>query len=670
MQTRSSVLGKRAHQADGPATAGVKLSEPTISSQPPLTPELTPKPKRARVSTGVEGDSNKENVPPFRGEILNDSSPTSLPSPSSLRRTSTELGSPSRVRATVRRHASVSNVSDIPNTPASSLSHLVISTPPPTPPVSLLPIYVRAKGVLRSVCSGSSSIAGREDERNTISSFITRDWDSTPDSAATSLYISGTPGTGKTALVNLVLRAIETDEGTSRVKVMSVNCMALASIDALWERLSEEFCAGKSTKASAKSTKPKGKQAIEKALTSSGRPCILVLDELDHIATSIQTLDALFSLSRSHPSALRIIGIANTHTLTSSLLQISDDSVAGVQTLHFAPYTSSQLLQVLQARLAPLHDADANPEVAEQIKKLLPSATLALLSKKIASQTGDVRALFEVLRGAIDAAVSAAQPSDADANPLATPPPVVTPNHILSALKAYLPSASGTRPSASTATPMTSNSEIVTKVQNLGLHARLVLMSTLLASKRLEANLALSGSITSSPTKSPVKRSSSSALVTGRISGIDAAQLHAYYSTILTRGDNDIFTPVSRSEFADLVGMLETVGLLSAPTAGSLSGPSTPSKSGRRGFGRSASFGGATKGAGATQEIKLVDSVRLDEVLRGLGIVGAHSDANHAREEEVKAIWARETARLNRDLKTKTRLGEVIDNPFEEAFEG
>ncbi|KAH7913453.1 P-loop containing nucleoside triphosphate hydrolase protein [Hygrophoropsis aurantiaca] len=657
VQTRSSVLGKRAHQVDGPA---VTVAKPTDTQVPP-TPELTPKQKRARVSIGVEGDANKENVPPFRPEILNDSSPTSVRPPTSPGRASTEIESPSQVRASARRYASSLDLPHV--TPAASLSYLAISTPPPTPPVSLLPIYVRVKATLRSTCTGSSILAGRDEERAIIETFVTSPWEGEASSETTSLYISGTPGTGKTALVNSVLHSLQSDEDMTRIKIALVNCMALGSIDALWERLSEEFCAGKSTKSKGKA---KGRPAIEKALNNLSTPCVLVLDELDHIAASNQSLESLFSLSRNHSSVLRIIGIANTHTLTSSLSQVADHNVTGVQTLHFAPYTSTQLLQVLQARLALLQDGDANPEIAEQVKKLLPPPTLALLSKKIASQTGDVRALFEVLRGAIDAAVTAAQPVDAESNPLAAPPPIVTPNNILSALKAYLPS---TAPARSSTLSGSTNSEIVTKVKNLGINARLVLMSTLLASKRLEARLTLSGSNVSSPMKSPVKRTPSSAAISSKGSTIDAAQLHSYYSSILTRGDNDIFAPVSRSEFADLIGMLETVGLLSAPVAGSASVTSTPSKSGRRGFGRSASFGGTAKASGACQEIKLMETVRLDEVLRGLGIEGSQADAGHALEEEVKAIWARESSRLNKDTKTKMRLEGVVDRPFEEAFE-
>lgn len=623
MQTRSSqgsVLGKRAHHVDQKVVSSTSTNDTATLAQHMLTPEQSPKSKRARFSlSSVQGDSNKENVPPFRINACND----------------VAVDTPRSVRT------------------------LVISTPPPTPPVLLLPIYTRARGLLRSTSTSVSPIAGREDERQRILEFITSSWS---DSAHTSLYISGTPGTGKTALVNSVLRSFEESEGTSDLRVVSINCMALNGLDALWDRLYEELCRTRPSKNAAKTCKAKGKQAVEKALSSLNHKCIIVLDELDHIASSNQTLSSIFSISQQHPSTLRIIGIANTHTLTSSLAQLSTREASSALTLHFGAYSSQQLLQVLQARLSPLYDNLECPEATEQAKKFLPASTLTLLTKKIASQTGDVRALFEVLRGAIDLAVTSSKVPDADANPLTTPSLIVKPDHILAALKAYLPSTGGRRSSSSLVPSPTSN-ETVTKVRNLGLQVRLALLCILLASKRMEATLSLSASTTLTPTKSPVKRAGSSV---SKTAGLDVAQLHAYYSTVLTRADNDIFTPVSRSGFSDLIGMLETLGLVASRSVRMAT--ASPSRTGRRALGRAASFGGAAKGAAAGQDIKLAETIRADEVLRGLGVTDG-SAASDVREEEVRAIWARECGRIARESKTKSASGVGVDKPFDEAFE-
>ncbi|KIK79308.1 hypothetical protein PAXRUDRAFT_16395 [Paxillus rubicundulus Ve08.2h10] len=663
MQTRSSqntVLGKRAHHAE---TQAAPASEASASSRSLLTPEITPKTKRARTSFPIpDGDSNKENVPPFHTESFVDAAPQGPSSARSPRRVSTETISPPCHRPRARRHASVSSVQGLLTTPASSMSVLVLSTPPPTPPVALLPIYTRARALLRVTCNGDSPIAGRTAERDIIAKFIAsaRERNCYGEPLKSSLFISGTPGTGKTALVNSVLAGFGHCDD---LDVMSINCVGVHNVDALWEHLCENIESIRSAKSTGNS-KAKGKRLLNQLLTSSERRCLVVLDELDHIANSRHALSAVFSLARKYSPTLRIIGIANTHTLTASP-SMSSNEPADVLTLHFGAYTSSQLLQVLQARLSPLYEADSSPESQEQVKNFLPVGPLTLLSKKVASHTGDVRTLFEVLRGAIDLAVSSSTIA-LEENPLAVPVPPITPNYILSALKAYLPSTGTARcnPSASACASSSSSSEIVAKIRNLGLQPRLALLAIVLASKRIEAALSLS-SISHSLNKTPTKRTSSSS----KRGALELAQLYTYYATILDRSENGIFTPVSRSEFSDLIGVLETLGLVSPSVSCSVI--ASHSKSGRRGFSRSPSLGALGKGSAAAQDIKIDGSIRVDEVLRGLGLSTPTEDTD-PREEEVRAIWINENKRISRDIKATMPSGQDQgqDHILEEAFEG
>lgn len=390
---------------------------------------------------------------------------------------------------------------------------------------------------------------------------------------------------------------------------------------------------------------------------------VIILDELDHIAKSPQSLTALFTLAQDHSASARFVGIANTHTLTSSTSALGDR--ADVQTVHFGAYTAVQLLEIIQLRLASLSQGEMDASI---MKKFLPVPALTLLSKKIASQTGDVRAVFEVLRGAIDLAVVTAKASDdKDADP------VVTPAHVLAAHKAYAPAAAPmTRTMSAPAlvtsgmSPMaTGGSALASTVRGLGLQARLALLSVVLASKRVDSGLSLGPSPSAKPA---IKRAASQG---GSSSvAIDSAQLHAYYAAALTRSESDVFTPVSRSEFADLLGMLETVGLVSlASPAGNAA---SPTKGGaRKPIARSLSFGGAGKGksVGArAQEVRLAQGVRVEEMLRGLGVQAAPEGADvDIREEEVRAVWSRERARIAREIKNLAI--EVSGDVFVDAME-
>lgn len=387
---------------------------------------------------------------------------------------------------------------------------------------------------------------------------------------------------------------------------------------------------------------------------------VLILDELDHITPNEHSLSSIFTLTESLPSTLRLIGIANTHTLTTS----ASNSFLGsgnVQTLHFAPYTSSELQEILHTRLASLSN-HGSLTPATEVKKFLPNATIILLAKKVATLTGDVRCLFEVLRGAIDMAVRAST-SSSNENPLNTPPPKVTPQHILAAFKAYTPASTNSN-SNPTIAAVASNNEVLTKVHNLGLQARLVLLCIIIASKRLGAGLSLSHATSpKKPKPSPIKRSFSTPNPTvTTCTGVDTSSLNAFYKLILSRTESGIFETVSRSEFGDLIGVLEGAGLVSLSSS---VGAGVPR--GKKTFARSASFGAglARNGVGSVGEVRLVDGIWGDEVLRCLGAI----TASGPREEEIRNIWEGESLRLSKDLKAANRSNDSDADVFSGAFQ-
>lgn len=360
---------------------------------------------------------------------------------------------------------------------------------------------------------------------------------------------------------------------------------------------------------------------------------VLVLDELDHIASDSRALDSILSLPAINSESFCLIGIANTHTLTSS---VNTGTSKDVLTIHFAPYTAAQLQQILQSRLRVLHDD--NPTDAGT-KALFPLPALALLTKKIAAMTGDVRNLFETLRRAIDIATSAPNLNE---NPL-NHTPTVTPASILQALKSHTPTSNGTS-STTSSEPAACNSEIVRKINGINLQARVILLCVLLTSKRLAAGLSLSsGSL--APRKAPsLKRSHSASHP--RQSCIDTAQLHSYYSATLLRCDAACLNVASKSEFGDLLVILEGAGLISS---GSHLSSTTSVKQGKKTVGRSASFSGLRKSL-ATSQVQLADGVWTNEVLRGLGIADVIGD--DVLQSELRGIWERETARLEREIKS------------------
>jgi cell division control protein 6 len=100
------------------------------------------------------------------------------------------------------------------------------ATPPPTPLACVLPVHSRVRSLLRSTSIAPFSLQARNSEHLFINSFL-------HESDNNTLYISGSPGTGKTALVNAVLR--------DQANVIFINCMAVNSTEALCEQLIEEL---------------------------------------------------------------------------------------------------------------------------------------------------------------------------------------------------------------------------------------------------------------------------------------------------------------------------------------------------------------------------------------------------------------------------------------------
>jgi cell division control protein 6 len=382
---------------------------------------------------------------------------------------------------------------------------------------------------------------------------------------------------------------------------------------------------------------------------------LLVLDELDHIASSPQSIASIFSIAQTYPSRLRIISIANTHTLTSTSSQVDIQGIIGVKTVHFPPYTSEQLVDILMKRLEPLFNDTVHLKQAE---KFLPKTSLALLSKKTAAQAGDVRTLFEVLRSAIDSASKACAEVGLDG-----PVPVVAPHHIITALKSYAPAPSATS-SASRNASTASSSEVVAKVVGLGLQARLLLLAMLLALKRQEQGLSIS-SFPSKPKPTPGKSTLKRANTVPRTCALDTTQLHGYYTKLLSKS-NDVLSAVSRIEFFDIVNMLETFGIVGIES----NSPSTPSKTGRRALGRSISFSCGVK-TSAISAVAFAEGVRTDEILRGLGVCEQVAEGKEldARQDELRVIWNTELRDIRKDTDALTRSKSVIAGGFADMTE-
>ncbi|NXW56475.1 CDC6 protein, partial [Eurystomus gularis] len=199
-----------------------------------------------------------------------------------------------------------------------------------------------------------------------------------------SLYISGAPGTGKTACLSRVL--LDCKDELARSKTIMVNCMSLSSPQSVFPAVAQEL--GLPSATSRDSVR-----RLEKQLTAQGPVVLLVLDELDQLESKGQdVLYTLFEWPRLPNSRLVLVGLANALDLTDrGLARLGARPAGSPQLLHFPPYTREQLTAILTDRLGQV---DGDP--------VLDAAALQFCARKVSAVSGDARKALDICRRAVE----------------------------------------------------------------------------------------------------------------------------------------------------------------------------------------------------------------------------------------------------------------------------
>jgi len=446
---------------------------------------------------------------------------------------------------------------------------------PPTPRQSATPtvaqsVYSQARQLFARGAN-SGRLVGREMEREKVTTFIENCLESKKGSC---LYISGPPGTGKSAMVNEVCQ----DMDLSNVKVSHVNCVSMRSARDVYSKLVQDFCDDSEV---FKKSEAERLKAMFVPSQKTDTLFLVSLDEMDHLLMGDSgVLQSLFEWSLHSKSALMLIGIANALDLTDrSLPQLKAKNLKPTL-LPFLPYNAASIGNVITSRLRSLLPvgADSDPKFVP----FLQPAAIQLCAKKVASQTGDLRKAFELIKRAIDAIEQETQQKlqkqvaeSADSSILAENKNLSSPSKAGAAPRPCAMSSytTLTAPRASIAhvariTTSAFGQGTVQRLKGLNLQQKAAICSLIaLERKRREFE------VPSTPSKN-------------RSSAPTVKQAFDTYCT-LCRNDN-ILHPLTSTEFKDVLGNLETMGLVGEyqgrGRGGTLAGGSdvrrTPSKSG------------------------------------------------------------------------------------------
>ncbi|ONH65416.1 Origin recognition complex subunit 1 [Cyberlindnera fabianii] len=230
--------------------------------------------------------------------------------------------------------------------------------------------------------------------------------------SGTCIYVSGTPGTGKTATVREVVKILYKESKNGNLNdfdYLEINGMKLLSpqsaYELLWNKISNVSVPAANLQSELESYFSNHK---------AERPLVVLLDELDQIASkSTAVLYNFFNWPSLSKSKLIVIAIANTMDLPERTLTNKTSSRLGLQRIQFPGYTHEELIQIIHARFEAL--VDDGVELKED--------AIQFAARKIASVSGDARRALKICRRAV--ALALKQANDAKKAGEEVPYPIV-----------------------------------------------------------------------------------------------------------------------------------------------------------------------------------------------------------------------------------------------------
>ncbi|KAL3233537.1 Origin recognition complex subunit 1 [Nakaseomyces bracarensis] len=242
--------------------------------------------------------------------------------------------------------------------------------------------------------------------------------------SATTIYIAGTPGVGKTLTVREVISDLQLASHQGEIpkfQYVEINGLKMVkptdSYEFFWNKISGEEL-----------TWAAAMESLEfyfnKIPREKKRPIVVLLDELDALVTKSQdVMYNFFNWSTYENAKLIVISVANTMDLPEKQLGNKVSSRIGFTRIMFTGYTHEELKTIIKFRLQGLNnscfyvdtktgkaklvaaeDKDEIPAGMKKVRLRITDDAIEIASRKVASVSGDARRALKVCKRAAEIA--------------------------------------------------------------------------------------------------------------------------------------------------------------------------------------------------------------------------------------------------------------------------
>ncbi|XP_073449629.1 origin recognition complex subunit 1 isoform X2 [Aquarana catesbeiana] len=229
------------------------------------------------------------------------------------------------------------------------------------------------------------SLPCREQEYQDVYNFVES---KLLDGTGGCMYISGVPGTGKTATVHEVIRSLQRaadEDELPSFQYIEINGMKLTDPHQAYVQILKLLTGQKATADHAAAL-------LEKRFStpaSKRETTVLLVDELDLLWTRKQNvMYSLFDWPTRKQAKLIVLAIANTMDLPERIMMNRVASRLGLTRMSFQPYTHKQLQQIITSRLNHV--------------KAFDDDAIQLVARKVAALSGDARRCLDICRRATE----------------------------------------------------------------------------------------------------------------------------------------------------------------------------------------------------------------------------------------------------------------------------